>query len=253
LIDRRELLERARERGLTLAMIEKDYVLGWLLFGLSGIRDLIFKGGTALSKVYFPRIWRLSEDLDFVYARDFREVLEVLPEILDKVGKASGIGLALKSQHSNPHYLQLKIQYDAALGRNWIKVDVTAEAPIDQVSDRKLTLAYSDYPSIRVKAESVEEIGAQKIRSLAARKKSRDYYDVWQLMKLKLDRVKLRKLVEKKFAYKGMDFRGADLFPSDLSEILEGYWKRELGRLVHPVPELEVVIRELDAHLGSLW
>ena len=91
MIDRRELLERARERGLTLAMIEKDYVLGWLLFGLSGIRGLTFKGGTALSKVYFPRIWRLSEDLDFVYLKDFREVLEALPEMLDKIRKASGI------------------------------------------------------------------------------------------------------------------------------------------------------------------
>jgi len=252
LIDRRELLERARERGLTLAMIEKDYVLGWLLFGLSGIRGLTFKGGTALSKVYFPRIWRLSEDLDFVYLKDFREVLEALPEMLDKIRKASGIGLGLKSQHSNPHYLQLKIQYDAVLGRNWIKLDITAEAPIDQVLDRKLTQAYSDYPSFRVKTESVEEIGAQKIRSLAERKKSRDYYDVWQLMKLKLDLEKLRKLIEKKFAYKGMDFKGADLFPPDLSEILEGYWTRELGRLVHPVPELETVIRELEAHLVPL-
>ena len=55
MIDRRELLENARERNLTLGMIEKDYVLGWLLFGLSGIRDLTFKGGTALSKIYLQR------------------------------------------------------------------------------------------------------------------------------------------------------------------------------------------------------
>lgn len=66
MIDRRELLQKTREMKLTLGMIEKDYVLGWLLFGLSGIRDLTFKGGTALSKIYFPRLWRLSEDLDFV-------------------------------------------------------------------------------------------------------------------------------------------------------------------------------------------
>lgn len=56
LIDRRELLEKARERNLTLGMIEKDYVLGWVLSGLSGIRGLAFKGGTALSKIYFPQI-----------------------------------------------------------------------------------------------------------------------------------------------------------------------------------------------------
>jgi integrase len=35
LIDRRELLAKARERHLNLNIIEKDYVLGWLLYGFS--------------------------------------------------------------------------------------------------------------------------------------------------------------------------------------------------------------------------
>ena len=65
MIDRRELLEKAREKGLNLMIVEKDYVLGWLLYGFSRDTNLIFKGGTALSKIYFPRIWRLSEDLDY--------------------------------------------------------------------------------------------------------------------------------------------------------------------------------------------
>lgn len=121
----------------------------------------------------------------------------------------SRIRLALKSSHSNPEYLQLKLQYDAVLGRNWIKVDVTREAPIDRVSSRKLSQVYSDYPLFRIRAESVEEIGAEKIRSLVERKKCRDYYDVWQLMKLKLDRDRLRKLLEGKFKYKGIDLNVA--------------------------------------------
>ena len=65
MIDRRELLAKARERKLNLNIVEKDYVLGWLLFGFSQIDSLVFKGRTALSKIYFPEIWRLSEDLDF--------------------------------------------------------------------------------------------------------------------------------------------------------------------------------------------
>ncbi|MFQ6092333.1 MAG: nucleotidyl transferase AbiEii/AbiGii toxin family protein [bacterium] len=65
MIDKRELLEKSRDRNLPLAMVEKDYVLGWLLFGFSDVPALVFKGGTALSKIYFPRTWRLSEDLDF--------------------------------------------------------------------------------------------------------------------------------------------------------------------------------------------
>jgi len=253
LIDRRELLEKAREKNLTLGMIEKDYVLGWLLFGLSGIRELAFKGGTALSKIYFPQIWRLSEDLDYVYKKDFQDIVRALPAIFERIEKLSGIKLALKTRHSNPEYLQLKIQYDAVLGRNWIKVDVTREAPINRVSSRKVSRAYSDYPPFRVRVESVEEMFAEKIRSLVERKKCRDYYDVWQLMKLKPDRDKLKKLVERKFQYKEMEIKGpAEIFPPDLPEILSGYWGRELGRLIYPLPEMETVIHELESHLRSL-
>ena len=253
LIDRRELLEKARERNLTLGMIEKDYVLGWLLLGLSGIKEMAFKGGTALSKIYFPRIWRLSEDLDFVYEKDFQGIIKTLPEVFERIARESGIRLVLKTKYSNPDYLQLKIQYDAVLGRNWIKVDVTRELPIGGVLDRKLSQAYSDYPSFKVRVENVEEIGAEKIRSLVERKKCRDYYDVWQLMKLKLDINLLKKLLERKFEYKGMKIRGMEeIFPADLPEILEGYWNRELGRLVYPVPELEIVIRELRNHVKPL-
>jgi predicted nucleotidyltransferase component of viral defense system len=214
---------------------------------------MAFKGGTALSKIYFPRIWRLSEDLDFVYEKDFQDIIKILPEVFERIARESGIRLVLKARHSNPDYLQLKIQYDAVLGRNWIKVDVTRELPIGGVLDRKLSQAYSDYPSFKVRVENVEEIGAEKIRSLVERKKCRDYYDVWQLMKLKLDINLLKKLLERKFEYKDMTIRGMEeIFPADLPEILEGYWNRELGRLIYPVPELGIVINELRSHLKPL-
>ena len=81
MIDRRELLEKAREKKLNLMIVEKDYVLGWLLFGFAKNRKLVFKGGTALSKIYFPRIWRLSEDLDYSIIKGEPET--VLDELRD--------------------------------------------------------------------------------------------------------------------------------------------------------------------------
>ena len=52
-------------------MVEKDYVLGWLLAGIDhheGISDSwTFKGGTCLKKVHFET-YRFSEDLDFTLA-----------------------------------------------------------------------------------------------------------------------------------------------------------------------------------------
>ncbi len=62
-------LEEARKRtGLPWEILEKDYILSWIVAGISrvdALRDtLIFKGGTALKKCYFGD-YRFSEDLDF--------------------------------------------------------------------------------------------------------------------------------------------------------------------------------------------
>jgi hypothetical protein len=67
-IDRAELLRLADELGLEPRVVEKDYVLGWVLVGI--FRDplladtWVFKGGTCLKKCYFET-YRFSEDLDF--------------------------------------------------------------------------------------------------------------------------------------------------------------------------------------------
>jgi len=67
-IDRRELLAVAANLGLLPNVVEKDYVLGWLLAGIFNHPALaetwVFKGGTCLKKCYFET-YRFSEDLDF--------------------------------------------------------------------------------------------------------------------------------------------------------------------------------------------
>ena len=106
MIDRRELLEKAREKKLNLMIVEKDYVLGWLLYGFSGEPNLVFKGGTALSKIYFPRIWRLSEDLDFSIIEGAPEsILGHVERILAAAQENSGIRFSLRSSYANPDYL----------------------------------------------------------------------------------------------------------------------------------------------------
>jgi predicted nucleotidyltransferase component of viral defense system len=254
LIDRRELLAKARERRLPLLMIEKDYVLGWVLFGLTGIRDLVFKGGTCLAKVYFPETWRLSEDLDFVTTP---EKWSGLPELISRgvetAAEQSGIELTIKSQHSNPGYLQLKIQYSGPLGKNWLKVDVTPEPPEGKVLSKPLSRSYSDYPAFRVRVESLEEIFAQKLRALVERKKVRDYYDIWKMCGLRVNRAEIARLFRGKLRVRGTAWRGLEsIFPGDLEAILAGYWERELGRLVWPIPDMHAVLDKLRIRLQWL-
>ncbi len=68
MIDSRELLAAANKFGLRPDVIEKDYILGWLLSGIYNDPILsatwLFKGGTCLKKCWFDT-YRFSEDLDF--------------------------------------------------------------------------------------------------------------------------------------------------------------------------------------------
>ncbi|MBI5507011.1 MAG: nucleotidyl transferase AbiEii/AbiGii toxin family protein [Deltaproteobacteria bacterium] len=66
MIDRAEIMAVASDLSLTPDVVEKDYVLGWLLAGIhtrDALADTwVFKGGTCLKKCFFET-YRFSEDL----------------------------------------------------------------------------------------------------------------------------------------------------------------------------------------------
>ncbi|MCI0495282.1 nucleotidyl transferase AbiEii/AbiGii toxin family protein [candidate division KSB1 bacterium] len=254
MIDKRELLEKARELRLSFLIVEKDYVLGWLLYGMKDFDELAFKGGTALSKIYFPKMWRLSEDLDFAFTgNDFSKISGRMSDVLDKISRESLVKFRIKSEFSNPLYLQLKIGYDAVFGKNWIKVDVTKEPVLDCIEKKKQKKRYSDHPEFCVNVESIEEIFSEKIRSLIERTKCRDYFDVWKLCSLDFDKGKVLKLFRKKCEIKGIRFSGVEqIFPFDIESALSPYWIQELGRLLKPLPDLHSVLEDLKAMLKFL-
>ena len=68
MIDRSEIIRLAGELGLQPRVVEKDYVLGWVLAGIARDEALsrawLFKGGTCLKKCFFET-YRFSEDLNF--------------------------------------------------------------------------------------------------------------------------------------------------------------------------------------------
>src|SRR5580704_9567433 len=99
-ITKQHILERAAEWRLRPDVVEKDYVLGWLLVGIAQHPELreawVFKGGTCLKKCYFET-YRFSEDLDFsltasaLYSVD--DLLRQLKELAQSVNELSGIEL----------------------------------------------------------------------------------------------------------------------------------------------------------------
>ena len=85
MISRSELQRLANREKIALGTLEKDYVLTEVLKALSRVISLsdilVFKGGTALRKIYFTD-WRYSEDLDFTVKRDIKE--DELRQLLDQ-------------------------------------------------------------------------------------------------------------------------------------------------------------------------
>src|SRR5712664_1121562 len=100
MIDRREILEAASSFSLLPNIVEKDYVLGWMLAGINAHDELaeswVFKGGTCIKKTYFET-YRFSEDLDFTLVREapYSEpaILEQLQAVARSAAEMSGLEL----------------------------------------------------------------------------------------------------------------------------------------------------------------
>jgi predicted nucleotidyltransferase component of viral defense system len=94
MITQREVSQHAYRTQMSDRVIEKDYVLTWLLTGIadSPLADhLAFKGGTAIKKIYFPE-YRYSEDLDFTVVRtiDADDILSTLQRALIRLAASEG-------------------------------------------------------------------------------------------------------------------------------------------------------------------
>ena len=93
-----EILALRAEWGLRDDVIEKDYVLGWLLAAIASEARLadswVFKGGTCLRKCYYET-YRFSEDLDFTVInrgpQTADELIPVLESAADWLRDRSGI------------------------------------------------------------------------------------------------------------------------------------------------------------------
>jgi predicted nucleotidyltransferase component of viral defense system len=201
-IDRREILDAAAQTSLTPHVVEKDYVLGWMLAGISRHSEIadnwVFKGGTCLKKCFFET-YRFSEDLDFTL-RDAGQIDEtflkrVFAEIGERIYDETGIEVPAQLQEfeilQNPRgkiMCQGKISYKGPIssshGLPRIKLDLTADERIVLPPVwAKVFHPYSDAPEegISVLAYDYVEAFAEKFRALAERTRPRDLYDVVNL------------------------------------------------------------------------
>ncbi len=229
MIYKREILEQASALGLLPNIVEKDYVLGWVLAGIDTHpvlgKSWIFKGGTCLKKCYFET-YRFSEDLDFTL-RDESQLTDTylrsaLAEVVAWVADESGlsmpadqIGLDIYTNPRGRPACQGRIAYRGPVsppGGGWpkIKVDLTADEKLVLPEvHREVFHPYSDRPDagMWVNCYAYEEAFGEKIRALGERTRPRDLYDVVNLYRHGDNRPPasiLRNVLAQKCAYKAL-------------------------------------------------
>ena len=270
MIDRQEIRDFSREFGLAQNVIEKDYMLGWLLAGISQHAELsaswAFKGGTCLKKCYFET-YRFSEDLDFTLTdaehQDEGFLVNAFREIAGWIYDASGIEVSRDlirfEVYKNPRgktSVQGRIAYRGPLRPGGdpprIKLDLTDDEVLvaDTVS-REVFHPYSDTPEggIHVPCYCFEEVFAEKIRALSERLRPRDLYDVIHLYRhdsTRQGRKLILSILEAKCAFKGIPVPTMEILkakPEQAELVLE--WENMLGHQVPVLPPFEQFWQEL--------
>lgn len=231
MISKTEILTHAKKFGLSPQVIEKDYVLGWVLAGIFNHQELknswVFKGGTCLKKAYFET-YRFSEDLDFTLLNSEQIHSDFLISVFKKISawiyEQSGIQIPenkiefeIYDNKFGKKSCQGKLSYLGPLAptspKQWprLKLDLTADELLaDHPEILKIHHPYSDQPvsGIRILSYSYPELFAEKIRALGERARPRDLYDVIHLFrfpKSNLQHVKILKTLKEKCAFKKIE------------------------------------------------
>ncbi|MFI4957091.1 MAG: nucleotidyl transferase AbiEii/AbiGii toxin family protein [Gammaproteobacteria bacterium] len=270
-----KLMDEARFKKVPVHVVEKDYVLSYILAGIAMehelTRSLVFKGGTALKKSYFGD-YRFSEDLDFsvINAPKGYELEKLMnnailnsKNLLFPYG-AFDLQLKRKAERS-PHpngqdafIVSVAFPYPNNVCR--IKVEITHdEVVMLPPQDRPILHGYDEVIDCKIACYHIEEIVAEKLRALLQTHKklvtrgwnkprARDYYDLWCILKnysSEIDNKRLIEMLDNKCVLRDVSYKSIDdFFTEELVREAENHWVATLGSFMAILPEWNVVLRE---------
>jgi len=272
-------LQQAREEfGIPWEVLERDYLLSWLLAGIGQVdilrKLIVFKGGTALKKCYFGD-YRFSEDLDF-------SGLEGVPtgsSLEQEINKACDATVALLDSYTpveltchrytekEPHpggqeafTIRARFPWHRK-PHTRVMVEITLDEPVlKSISSRKIMHGYGETLDAKIQVYALEEIVAEKLRAILqhqlklkergwSRSRARDYYDLWRVLgayRHQMDLSDLPALLQKKCSVRKVAFKDAeDFFRDPMLAYVRQTWSQWLGPLIPELPELDTVIGEL--------
>jgi len=282
----RTRLEEARKQlGIPWEVLERDYLLSWILAGIGkvdSLRDtLIFKGGTALKKCWFGD-YRFSEDLDFSGINDvptgeamdetMQSACQAASQLLDEYAPVEII--CRRYTEKDPHpggqeaftiHARLPWQKEA---HTRVMVEISMdETVIKPTPRRKVIHGYGEQLNARVLVYSLEEIIAEKLRAILqhanklqergwSRSRARDYYDLWRILDTYRDQMELAgfaSFLREKCAMRNVSFAGSeDFFQERMLAYVEKTWEQWLGPLVSDLPPYATVVGELRPQIDAI-
>jgi predicted nucleotidyltransferase component of viral defense system len=256
-------MDLAGETGLRPNVVEKDYVLGWLLAAINANEALtsswVFKGGTCLKKCYFET-YRFSEDLDFTLTDgahlDEPFLVEQFKLIADWVYEACGIEIPVDRLkfdiYENPRghkSCEGKVYYQSHFSKGKknipkIKFDLTADEVLVLPPSRQPVMhPYADEPEggIHIECYDYPEVFGEKIRALGERGRPRDLYDVINLYRNNQlpSAAVIQNVLQQKCAYKGIELPTLEDV-GGYEEALRQNWEPMLAHQLPALPALEV-------------
>ena len=279
-------LEEERKRlGIPWDVLERDYLISWILAGISHIdalrETLVFKGGTALKKCYFGD-YRFSEDLDFSslanaprgaeMERVMRDAGNMAARLLDEYAPVEIV--CERYTENDPHpggqeafIIRARFPWQR-VPQTRLMIEVTMDEKILRFpEERTIIHEYGEPLAARLRVYALEEIVAEKLRAILQhveklntrgwnRSRSRDYYDLWRVLDafgVRMNLSGFESFLQEKCAVRGVTFKGSDdFFDVKMLSYVEKTWKQWLGPLVPGLPSFDMIINALRPQIAAL-
>ncbi len=222
---------------------EKDYIQEILLLNLFSIKPvdgIVFRGGTALSKLYASG--RFSEDLDFIAKAGIakEDMEEEVGKSIEAVNSYYDTNFEMR-EYKNMLKYEIKVKgpiYRITHNNQatqTVRIDLnTYERPCGQVVLIRRVPVYSDIIPYYLYSLTADELVADKIKAILERRRrvARDAYDLWILFE-KYDAKVDMQMLDKKLELYGKE-KGEAFSKKKVAEALSEIgrvWEKEMKQL----------------------
>ena len=205
----------------TLAMVEQDMIISRALIEIYNHPEinklLVFRGGTALNKLYINPPSRYSEDIDLVQikAEPIGKTIDAVRSVLD-----SWLGKPSRKQTERSTKLIYKFaSVDSIPAKLKIEINTTEHFYVQELKIMNLSMNSEWFTgTTKIFTYTLEELIATKLRALYQRRKGRDLFDLWLVIKQnRIDINQMISIFEKYCKYNNQSITRA-LFEQNLLE-----------------------------------